>query len=144
MADRAPVTHDSRGRARVQTVNDQPSLTVQSDIEKSDINAILKRYDQVGIIDHLAAVDAQFLDVSQFEDFHDVMQQAKAAEAVFMRLPSKLREVFDHDASKWLDAAHDPEKVEALRPQLEALGVLDPLPAPATPAPNPSPEGDGE
>lgn len=126
---------DARGKPRVQTINDQPSLTVQSDRNQAEISAILSRYKDVGIIDHLSQVDAQFMDVTAFDDFQDVMQHAAHAEHEFMRLPSKLREVFDHDVSVWLDAAHDADKFEALRPKLERLGILEPVAAPAAPSP---------
>lgn len=116
---------EDTGRKRVQTVNTEPSMTVQSDEVRADIREILKRYNALGIVDHMAQVDRVFRDVSEFQDFADMMQQTKVAEAEFMKLPSKLREVFDHDVMKWLDAAHDPEKLEALRPQLEALGVME-------------------
>lgn len=119
---------EENGRRRVQTVNFGPSKTVQSDLVRADIREILKRFKAVGITDHLAQVDLVFRDVSEFTDFADMMRQTKEAEKAFMKLPSKLREVFEHDVMKWLDAAHDPEKVEALRPQLEKLGVLKPAP----------------
>jgi Chlamydia-phage Chp2 scaffold (Chlamy_scaf). len=122
-----------RRRPRVQTVNDMPSKTVQSDVLRSEIRHVLAKYRQVGIVEHLRNVDLQFRDVSEFEDFTDLMRQSKTAEQVFMRLPSRIREVFDHDVSRWLDAAHDPEKVEALRPQLEKLGVLAPKVEPVAP-----------
>jgi len=124
-----------RRRPRVQTVNTLPSKTVQTDVFRSEIRHVLAKYKQVGIIEHLRSVDLQFRDVSEFSDFADLMFQSKEAEKVFLGLPSKVREVFDHDVAKWLDAAHDPEKVEAVRPQLEKLGVLEPkAPAPPPPA----------
>lgn len=119
---------DRRGRPRVQTSDFGESLTVQSDNERADIRKILQRYEAVGIVDHLQEVDAMYRDVSEFTDLHDALLQAKEAETQFMKLPSKLREVFDHDVAKWLDAAHDPEKIENLyRPKLEKLGVLEPV-----------------
>jgi len=123
------------GRPRVATENTEPSKTVQSDRHRAEVKHILARYENTGIVDHLANVDLQFRDVSEFTDFADMMRQTKVAEAEFMRLPSKLREVFNHDVMEWLDAAHDPEKVEALRPQLEKLGVLEPRETPAAAPP---------
>lgn len=122
-----PLSTD-RHRPRVRTVNDLDSKTVQSDRENSEIKAILERFTDEGMmLEHMQGVDLQFMDVTQFEDFADLMRQTKKAEEVFLTLPSKLREVFDHQVEKWLDAAHDPEKLEALRPQLEELGVMEPL-----------------
>lgn len=120
------VYSEVRRKPRVQTVNDMPSMTVQSDVFRSEIKHVLAKYKQVGIIEHLRTVDLVFRDVSEFEDFPDMMRQTAEAEAVFMRLPSKVREVFHHDYVRWLDAAHDPKKLEELRPQLEELGVMEP------------------
>jgi len=126
---------DVRRKPRVQTVNTMESKTVQSDVFKSEIRHVLAKYRQVGIIEHLRSVDLQFRDVSEFSDFSDLMYQSKQAEGVFMKLPSKVREVFDHDVATWLDVAHDPARLEELRPELEKLGVLEPLPAPPPPPP---------
>lgn len=134
------------GTTRVYTVNVSPSRTQQADAEKADIRNILRKYEVTGIVDHMRDVDLQFRDITEFDDLADALQQAKEAEYHFMQLPSKLREVFDHDVAKWLDAAHDADKLEALRPQLEALGVMEPLPeepapvAPVEPAPTTEPE----
>lgn len=123
---------EDTGRRRVQTGEFEESKTVQSDHVRADIRQILKRYNAVGVVDHLAEVDRVFRDVTEFDDFADLMRQGKEAEKMFMKLPSKLREVFGHDVSSWLDAAHDPEKLEALRPQLEKLGVMDKAAAPVS------------
>ena len=129
------------GRRRVVTVNNKDSKTVQGDVNQAEIKNILANYEVTGIVQHMRNVDLAYRDVSEFTDMSDALQQIKEAEGKFMELPSKLREVFDHDVAKWLDAAHDPEKIEALRPQLEKLGVLDPIEvtpaaeAPVTPAP---------
>lgn len=127
---------------RVRTVNDEPSMTVQSDRNRSEIKQILAKYAETGVVDHMRNVDLQFRDVSEFEDFADLMLQTKVAEQEFLKLPSKLREVFDHDVMTWLDCAHDPEKLEALRPQLEELGVMKPLPDPDPEPPIPPADAD--
>lgn len=133
---------DYRGKPRVQTSDFGESLTVQSDNERADIRKILQRYEAVGIVDHLNQVDAMYRDVTEFTDLHDALMQAKEAETQFMKLPSKLREVFDHDVAKWLDAAHDPEKIEQLyRPKLEKLGILEPVSVEALPEAEPIPPG---
>lgn len=147
---------DSRGKRRFQTVNDMPSETVQSDRHLTDIQTILKSFGALGqgALDQTAL---QYRDVSEFTDLHDAMLQARAAEVDFMKLPSKVREIFDHDVAVWLDTAHDEEKRNAL---VEA-GFLDPpeevveTPTVAAPGPGagvpaaegatpPAPEGGGE
>jgi hypothetical protein len=109
-----PVTVDARGRPRVQTVNDLPSLTVQSDADQADIKKILKKWKTVGIVDHLNIQEQTFGDVTGFTDYADVMRTAKLAEEEFMKMPSKAREIFGHDVAAWLDTANDPEKLASL------------------------------
>ena len=106
-------TVDARGNGRVQTINKDPSETVQSDAHLADVQQIMNSYLQQGrgLLDETAL---QFADVSTFTDLADAMNQAKRAEEVFMTLPSKVREIFDHDVAVWLDTSHDEEKRDAL------------------------------
>lgn len=137
------ITHvdDGRRKPRVQTLNEEPSLTVQSEKDDADIKQIIQRYERNGVLIRPTDVDMAFLDVSEFTDFSEMMLQTKIAEQKFMELPSKVREAFGHSVYEWLDAAHDSDKLESLRPQLEKLGILEPLPA----APDiPSPAAPGE
>lgn len=129
---------ETRRRPRIRTVNELPSLTVQSEVTRSDIRHILSKYEQTGVLVGMRSVELAFRDVTEFDDYQDVVSQVRAAEEAFMRLPSKLREVFGHDVRRWLDAAHDPDKLELLRPKLEELGVLEKV-APPVPEPAPVP-----
>lgn len=113
---------DRRGRDRVQTVNAEPSKTIQSDAVKADIHEVLRPYGVVGLSQHLDNVDDLFLDVSEFTDYADMARQNKEAEAMFMKLPAKVRKAFNNDAYEWLDSAHDPEKRNNV---LEKLGLVD-------------------
>lgn len=104
---------DARGRDRVRSVNELPSLTVQSDAHMADIENIMRQFGQGGM-EMLDETKLQFLDISEFTDLADALNQAKEAEVEFLKLPSKVREVFDHDVAVWLDTAHDQEKIDAL------------------------------
>mgnify|MGYP000025003344 CR=1 FL=1 len=125
---------DYRGRPRVQTINDLPSCTVQYDADQTDIKKIIGKYNNTGIIEHLNKVEATYADVSTFTDFADVMRHAKAAEAEFMKLPSKIREEFNHDVATWLDTSHDPEKRASLLTERASEPVAEPTPDPPAPA----------
>jgi len=104
---------DYRGKARVQTVNDQPSMTVQSDAHLADVNMIMQTFLREGM-ESLNEADLMFKDVSEFTDLADALNQAKVAEIEFLKLPSKVREIFNHDVAVWLDTAHDEDKRDAL------------------------------
>ncbi len=108
---------DFRGRLRSlsQTVNTDPSETVQSDGPRADIRNILREFgDFGGLKDNLDAAQEQYMDISEFTDYKDALGHAIDAEADFMTLPSKVREIFHHDVAEWLDTAHDKEKRDAL------------------------------
>jgi len=133
---------DYRGKPRVQTVNDQPSKTIQSDAHLADIQKILGQFGHTGILDSLQDADDVYMDVSEFTDFTTMHAQAEEAKARFMELPSKVREVFNHDVFEWLDAAHDPEKAARANSELAAKGLIptpeEEVPAAAPPADAPS------
>lgn len=106
-------TKGFHGRDRVQTKNTDPSMTVQSDAHLADIQNILKSYGQEGM-KMLDDTEMQWLDVTEFTDLADALNQAKEAEVEFMKLPSKVRGIFDHNVAVWLDTAHDEDKRDAL------------------------------
>lgn len=106
---------NARGQKRslYQTINNDPSMTVQSDAHLADINQILRKFEADGI-KSLDEAELMFADVSTFGDYHDVMLQVREADVAFHKLPSKVREIFDHSVEKWLDTAHDEDKRDAL------------------------------
>ena len=130
-------TDTTRRKARIATDNSLPSKTVQSDVNRAEIRHIVQRFEATGIVDHMRDVDLKFEDITDFSDYGDAMQKLKEAERRFMELPSKLREVFNHNVGEWLDTAHDQAKFDALRPQFEKLGLLEPATPPATPPTTP-------
>lgn len=107
---------DARGKQRSQfwTVNDEPSLTVQSDAREADINEIMKAAGYGSAIQHLRDVEEQFLDVSEFTDYAELARYVAKAESSFMALHPDVREIFKNDVNQWLDTAHDQDKVDAL------------------------------
>lgn len=113
MAGRQVGTEDYHGRKRVQTVNNEDSKTVQSDAHLADIKNIMAQYAETGM-ESLDETELTFADVSTFTDLGDALRQAAVANEQFMKLPSKVREIFDHDVAVWLDTAHDDDKRNAL------------------------------
>lgn len=117
---------DARGRVQsdYQTVNAEPSMTIQGDAVEADIRTILKRHGISGIVEHLNEAQLHYGDITGFTDYAEAMRQVKSAEGAFMKLPSKVREVFDHDVAKWLDAANDGIS-DQQRSQLVKMGFLE-------------------
>ena len=137
-----------KSRAQFQTTDFGPSLTKQSQADQADIQFILKQYPGVKLAQELDRAELRFGDITELPDYADAAIVLREAEEMFLRLPSKTREVFDHDVAKFLDAAHDPDK----RDLLVKAGIVDPpevppeitVPEPAVPpeitVPDPAPE----
>lgn len=117
------VTVRENGTKKCVTINDMPSETVVSQQDETDIQHILAKYEQSGIVAHMQDVDLMFRDVTEFEDYRDLAAQDAVAKEEFMTLPSKVREVFGHNYANWLEAAHNPEYLAELKPKLVELGI---------------------
>ncbi len=126
-------------RERVQTHFPEESLTIQSDSEKADIRKIMSRYKATGIIDSLNEADLDFRDVTEVMDFQEAKSIMNEAEFQFMELPSKVREIFEHNVAVWLDTAQDEEKRDAL----VAAGFIDPPEGDVAPVSGGDPGGAG-
>lgn len=119
----------------IQAQGEPEDRTDQTQRDDADINRIVSRYIQTGILPPAKAA-AQFMDVSKFGDLKESRDFIRDAESTFMLLDAKIREHFDNDAAKLLDAFND----QSRREELTNLGLLNPLPE-AAPAPLNSPEG---
>lgn len=102
------------GEQRVQTINNDPSMTVQSDAHLADINNILAQFAVGQGLEVLDEAKLAFLDVSAFGDYQDVMNEVLRAERTFMALHPKVRLIFNNSVEEFLDTAHDDDKRAAL------------------------------
>jgi phage internal scaffolding protein len=118
LADKAPerlVRGYNSPRLRVRTENDLPSRTDQSQKDECDINNIVERFQQTGIIEHLNTQTPQFGDATQVPgDFTESMHMIMAAQEMFDELPSDVRKFFDNDPQSFLTYAQDPSNAETL------------------------------
>ncbi len=134
---------NSRGglRNQYQTVfGKEESLTIQSDARLADIQEIIKDAGYTGLQGLLQDVDAQFMDVSQFTDYADMMREVRKAEEHFMKLDPQIRARFGQDVFKYLDAAHEERRADGPREVRSREGD----PAPVEPvAATTDPEGTG-
>lgn len=102
-----------------------PGRTLQSFKDECDINRIMKRYQQTGVIDHVNRAQPQFGDI-QAIDFQDGLNIVLEAEARFAALPSDVRDRFGNDPARLLDFVGKPENAQ----EAVKLGLLDAPPAP--------------
>lgn len=127
MARRAPKngTHYTyRDRPpRVRVDGFEKSRTRQSEAAACDINNIMRRYEQTGVLP-VDGREAFYADVSQMGDYRTALEQVRLANEAFLELPAGLRRRFDNDPAAFLDFTSDP----ANRKEMQELGLIEPDP----------------
>jgi len=124
----------SNGTKRVQFVNDEPSLTKQSMSEDCDINVIMARFANTGVLSHENHRSPRYGDFADVVDYDESLRVVMEAEESFMALPAQVRARFANDPSQLIDFVRDPANYdEAL-----ALGLVEPRVAAADAAGNSS------
>lgn len=99
--------YDAHERVQIQFPN--PSLTKQAMGQETDINNIMRKYEQDGIITHLSKYKGQYGDFTNVVDYHSALNTMIDADDAFASLPSRIRGEFDNDPGKFLEFVHNPE-----------------------------------
>lgn len=106
-----------------------PSMTKQGHKDECDINVIMKRYEQTGMIPFAErAATGRYLDVSDV-DYKEAMFAVAAAQSAFAEMPAQVRDRFANDPGAMLAFLEDPKNLEEAR----KLGLVNPAKVPATP-----------
>jgi len=63
----APRVRPPYCRTRFLTINDEPSMTQQSDLDQTDVNAIVDRFKRTGQLPNINEPRAQYADVSDLQ-----------------------------------------------------------------------------
>lgn len=92
---------------------DKESKTRQADLEASDINKIVKRFERDGILP-LAQREGAYLDVSEVPDYRAALEQVRKADEYFSMLPADSRAMFENDPAQFLDVVNDPTQLSLL------------------------------
>lgn len=95
------------GSLDVSTINDDPSMTQQQFSAECDINNIMKKYDNTGLITHLAKRPAMYGDFSQITDYQEMLETIRYADEAFMTLSAEARQRFENDPQKLLNFLQD-------------------------------------
>ncbi len=98
----------------------------QSMKAECDINNILKRYAKTGLLTPVNKRPPMFIDVSDVGDYRTAIENVRAAETEFMRLPAAIRARFGNDPAVFLDFAVDPANEQEMRD----MGLLPALEEP--------------
>lgn len=103
-----------------------PGRTRQSMRDETNINNIMRRYKQSGLISHVAARSPVYMDVADVTDYRDAVEQVRRTEEFFKGLTAKVRARFNHDPAEFLDFMTD-SRNEA---EAKELGLVKPEPEP--------------
>lgn len=103
-----------------------PILTQQSQTESTDINIIMERWTQHGVVPtHVNSMAASYGDFAGIGGYQEMLNRMKEADRRFLELPSKVRARMGNDPAVLLDFIGNPENLE----EAQELGIL-PSPEP--------------
>lgn len=105
------------------------SETRQEFAKETDINTIMKRYEKTGQITHLASRIPWYGDATEITDYKSAWDAVIQAQEAFEELPARIREKFENDPQKLIEALQDPQQEE----KLVELGVLEKKSVPSNP-----------
>lgn len=97
----------------------EKSLTKQSDKDKCDINAIMKKYQKTGQLP-INGSQPQYGDFSDMPDYNEALNHVLNAQEQFYNIPAEIRAQFNNDPAELIKFVDDPKnKDEAI-----SLGLL--------------------
>lgn len=103
-ADRLPVILDCG----------EVMMTKQEFKDECDIENILKQFSKTGIIEHITKQEAQWLELPDAMDYQQSLETMRQAQEAFESLPSVVREKYDNNPERFLEALHDPSQKDYL------------------------------
>lgn len=93
--------------------SEDPGKTLQSAKDECDINRIIRRYRDTGVITHLVDLEAQYGDVTGI-DYQSALLLVENARGLFSQLPAEVRSKFKNDPAVFLDFCDDPTNADEL------------------------------
>lgn len=109
------------GSLSVQTLNKEPSLTLQSEKDACDVNKILASFAKTGIMRNVTTKQPLQGDFTEVVDYQTAVNSVIGAEEAFMALPATIRKRFGNDPGALMDFLKDPQN----RAEAISLGLID-------------------
>jgi phage internal scaffolding protein len=114
--------------------------TKQQFKDECDINHIMARFQQTGLLDFVNRGQPQYIDVTG-HDYQNAMLTIANANTLFQQMPSALRAEFNNSPQEFVEFCENP----ANAPRMAELGLTEPqqqnqgagIPAPASTQPTP-------
>lgn len=123
----------SPAREKTHVINDEPSITEQHHKDDCDIQVILRRYAQTGVIEHNNKLQGEYADYPSDMDFHEAQNTIALGKTMFESVPAQIRADFNNDPAQFLAFVQDESNIE----KMAEYGLTDPLRAKE---PDPVPE----
>lgn len=114
------------------------SATKQAFKDECDINVIMQRYQENGILPELVRGTPQYVDFADALTFQEAMNVVADSRSRFEALPSSIRDRFANDPAQFLAFVEDPKNGEELIDMGLALRREDVKPQVTTPAAEPA------
>lgn len=106
------ITTRKNGTLRVQSINEEPTMTQQQFKDECDINNIMKKYSSTGQFTHLTSKQGVYADFTMITDYREMLETVQYAQDAFMSLPAEMRKRFDNDPGKLLEFIQDSNNYE--------------------------------
>lgn len=117
----------SNGRISCRTINNEPSMAIQSERDKCDLEVIRAIYAKTGVMNNIRTDKPLYGDFTSSREYHDVLLRAQEAQDDFMQLDANIRARFKNDPGLLLDYVSNPDnRLEAIKMGL--LNDSDPTP----------------
>lgn len=115
-------TYRENGTIHVQTVNNEPTMTIQSERESCDINKIVAQHLRTGIMTNVRTSPLEYGDFNGTDDYATAQMRIQEADEAFMSLPAELRFRFKNDPAQLIEFLND----ENNRAEAIELGLVAP------------------
>lgn len=101
-------------RRRITSKFTLPSRAKQFFKDECDINIIMGKYRERGIIAHVNKYKGHYGHLGVQGDYHDHLNSVMEAESAFMSLPAKIRKEFNNDPDKFVSFVSDPDNQDEI------------------------------
>ena len=91
------------------------SMTKQAHKGECDINNILKKFRDQGVITHRNTFEGNYGDFTEVPlSYHDAMNQVREADEMFQSIPAHVRAEFQNDPGKFLEFVQNPQNAQKM------------------------------
>jgi len=118
-----PYTHNRERSEFFATINNEESMTQQSDKDDADINIIMSRFQKSGQLPQVK-LEPLYADFTDTPDYRTAVEMIQQADEAFSMIPARIRAQFDNNPQEFIAYALNPAKEN--REQMAKWGLTQP------------------